>query len=523
MKAPRTTAGVRHLTIALRRVTTVVSALLVLICVGVAATGCATRPPTAERSTIDRPVLSWWSDPATSIAVSWFDEPAITDVEVLGPGGERAAVSVERDGPVTRALVGGLEPATTYRYRAVSDGEPPKEGWRTFTTAPRSTDAGVENESLAFAVAGDLQPFNSETRRTTRLAMARIASLDPAFILQVGDLTEYGFSRSSWRQAFGALTVAADEIPLVPAAGNHDYYGLPAARFFKQVFPAPYAVGSEVRRNTWYSHTIGQVHVAVLDTEAKGRDAEAQIAWLDQDLQAARARGITWLFISMHRPVLSTGIYAANSYWAEVLLPLAAKHDVAAIFWGHDHIYEHYEYQYGANGYLFDLSHTPASASTHLYTVGTSGARVDALYAGFFGHRPRTFTLEMHERADGQTEELEFEQRSWNPQRVKRASPGIRYQDPEVYPDAASYYSWPFENEADAEAGRYSTDTRFIYADFQPFFGYTYGETSMHYLWVEVRGNRCTISSHYLDGPAGQQGPVITRPDGGEERWVIER
>jgi hypothetical protein len=185
-------------------------------------------------------------------------------------------------------------------------------------------------------------------------------------------------------------------------------------------------------------------------------------------------------------------------------------------------MYEHYEYQYGENGYLFDPTHQVAHHPTHLYTVGTAGARVDSLYPGFFSHRPFRETREMYQVSTGETVALEFLQRPWNPAHVLTEQPGIRYQDPAEYPAAASYYSYPFDSGADAEAQRYSTDPEKRYADDAEFFGYTYGETSIHYLWVEVRGEQCIITAHYVDGPAGVHGPVITSPDGRQERWVLE-
>ena len=497
-------------------------AVVVALFVSACATGPAStvtgpaEPPPVSRT--GEPVLTWPGDPATSIAVSWFRDGASgrgspPAVDLRLPDGTVRRIAGETVGPVARVVTDGLEPGTTYGYRL--EGE---QSWRQFTTAPAVTDG------LAFAVAGDLQPFNAETDRTTTMALAKIAGLDPAFVLQIGDVSEIGISRRSVRRAVSILSTLGAETPLVVTAGNHDYYyGLSSARLFKTVFPAPY-VSAAPRRDTWFSQTIGPVHIAVLDTEADGSRFDAQLDWLQADLAAAAERqGTDWLFIAMHRPILATTTMSEDQRWARALLPLVAEHEVDAVFWGHDHQFEHYEFQYGANGYVFDPAHTPAVKPTHLFTVGTSGARVDALYSGFFTHKPYREVWEMVDRETGEPVTLEFFQRPWSADNVKREMPGVRYQDPAVYPDAASYYSYPFESAADAAAGRYSTDPAIRYSDDAEFFGYTYGETSIHYLWVEIRGDTCIITAHYVDGPPGGHGEVITTPDGAPQRWVLER
>jgi len=436
-----------------------------------------------------------------------------------------AEFDADREAHATRVLADGLEPETTYRYRAVTSGSDDMP-WHSFTTAPTAGTYPAESGSdgaFAFAVAGDLQPFNDETVRTTTMALEKIGSLNPAFILQVGDVSEVGISSRSWRVASSVLSVAGAEVPLVVTAGNHDYYyGLPSTRNFKSFFPAPYAGGDQLKKNTWYSQTVGPVHIAVLDTEADGRDFEAQREWLVADLAAATDAGIEWLFISMHRPILASATGSEDQKWARALFPLIAQYDVDAVFWGHDHMYEHYEYQYGANGYVLDPSDPVAAEPTHYFTVGSAGSRVDALYGGFFTHRPYLETWEMYNAATGSPETFEFTQRPWRAENVKEDEPGIRYQNPEIYPGAASYYSYPFDSAADAQAGRYSTNPEVRYNDDAEFFGYTYGETSIHYLWVEVTDEQCVITAHYVDGPAGAQGEVIASPDGRQERWVLE-
>jgi hypothetical protein len=138
-------------------------------------------------------------------------------------------------------------------------------------------------------------------------------------------------------------------------------------------------------------------------------------------------------------------------------------------------------------------------------------------------HRPYRETWHFHSVATGEPVTKQFEQRGWSPARARTMDPGIRYQDPEIHPRAASYYSFPFESAADEAAGRYATDHSIRYSDDAEFFGYSYGETSIHYLWIDVTAEALAISAHYADGPPGAHGTVITTPTGTPMEWRIEK
>jgi hypothetical protein len=364
--------------------------------------------------------------------------------------------------------------------------------------------------------------MNRETDRTTRMVMDRVAALHPRFAIQVGDVAEIGGLPGAWRHALSVLSDLAAEVPVVAASGNHDYYSIgPSARNFKNVFPIANPPGSGARRDTWYSVTTGPIHVAVLDTEASGEMFDRQIEWLTDDLASARDAGVPWTFIVMHRPMVATTTSAPRMQWAKAVLPLVADYDVDAVFWGHDHLFEHYEYTYGANRLVFDTDDTPATEPVHMFTVPPAGARIDPLYPGFFTHRPYPETWPFVSLETGERDEQVFEHRPWNPDIALHELPGTRYQDPARYPTAASYYYWPFDGSDDEAAGRYSTDRSIVYNDGSPFFGYTYGETSIGYLWVEIDGDTCVISAHYVDGSPGEQGTAMRTPSGRQLQWVL--
>jgi hypothetical protein len=477
---------------------------------------CATLPGAGRPV---EPVVSWPGDPATSLAVSWISRTDPAELHLEHPDGSTERVTATKAGGFATVSLDDLEPDAAYRYRIAG-----QEAWRTVTTVPE------QPEELSFAVLGDLQPITEEMTRTTTLVMEKVASLDPLFALQLGDIAEIGNSRRSWRQSLAVLSNLGAQTPIVPTAGNHDYsYIVPSARLFKSIFPVPYA-DSSPEAHTWHSITVGPVHIAVLDTEAKGPDFERQLDWLREDLRQARGGtgegagdGADWLLIAMHRPMLATATTPEDQRWARALFPIIAEYGVDAVFWGHDHLFEHYEYVYGGNGLVLHPDDPVATKPVHLFTAGTAGSRIDALYPRFFLHRPYRETWQFHSVETGEPVTKEFEQRGWSPARAHTIDPGIRYQDPDAYPRAASYYSFPFESAADEAAGRYATDHAVRYSDDAEFFGYTYGETSIHYLWIDVTADHLTVSAHYADGPAGAHGTVITTPTGTRMEWRIEK
>ena len=481
-----------------------------MLSLAVSLTACASVPRT-EQTAAGGAVLSIPGDADSSIAVSWWAGSGDSELVVTGPDDEGRTVTGTRYRGFATVVIHGLAPATEYSYTTAT-GE-----IGSFRTQER------DPEEMRFAIIGDLQPFNAETDRTTGLVMDKVASLQPDFAVQVGDMVEVGTSATSWRRAMRTLSGLAAERPVIPVSGNHEYYYVvPSARIFKSIFPAPYE-DNEARRNTWYSTSVGPLHLVMLDTEARGADQERQLEWLEQDLAAARTGGAEWVFVVLHRSVLGTTTGPGRPDWASALFPLAARYDVDAIFWGHDHAFEHYEYTYGANGYVLAEGDHVADRPLHLFTTGTSGARVDSLYPGFFTHRPFRETLTVYPVSGGPAEERAFTQHPWDPEVRLTEGAGIRYQSTDVYPRAASYYYWPFASADDEAARRYSGDPSIRYADDSAFFGYTYGETSIHYLWVEIADGVCTISAHYADGAAGAQGTVLRTPAGTRMEWRIDR
>jgi 3',5'-cyclic AMP phosphodiesterase CpdA len=187
--------------------------------------------------------------------------------------------------------------------------------------------AAQPGERVRFVVYGDTRTHGDTHRRV----VDAIRDEGPDFLFSTGDLVDTS-NEEEWRIFFNIEYALLLNTPLYPALGNHDKMGGDAR--FKELFPV-------TGGNNFYASDFGDVHVASLDSNGS---LAAQAAWLDNDLQQARERGAKHLFIIMHHGAYSGasgfGSHGSNAEARSLIVPIAAKHGVAAMFAGHDHIYE---------------------------------------------------------------------------------------------------------------------------------------------------------------------------------------
>jgi len=157
-------------------------------------------------------------------------------------------------------------------------------------------------------------------------AVEQVNRLKPDFVMCVGDLIE-GYTddadkaRAEWKE-FDALTDRLDA-PFFYTAGNHDVqYG---------VTRAVYSARSRQEGKTWYSFDYRGCHFVVFDStaivNAVREVVDAQWAWLDKDLAAAR--GARHTFVFFHHPIV------AGDDWDRIRKRLDPAR--TTIFTGHYH------------------------------------------------------------------------------------------------------------------------------------------------------------------------------------------
>ena len=187
-------------------------------------------------------------------------------------------------------------------------------------------------DEFHFVVLGDAQ-FHRPSHFNRVIDQAR--ALDPAFVVQVGDLiqgynSDLGEIEAEW-QRFKRQIAPLSPIPYYPVPGNHDVYGgnkLPDANLeeiYRQQF-GPLYFSFRYKNSLFIGLNSDPVG-------SPGEIDEAQIDWLTEKLRTTSAEN---KFVFMHKPPLLMDK-------AERLHKIFAAFGVQQVMYGHHHHYHHIE------------------------------------------------------------------------------------------------------------------------------------------------------------------------------------
>jgi len=205
------------------------------------------------------------------------------------------------------------------------------------------TQLGFAGTPLLVQLAGytwDDDPTAGEIALFER-AIAHANRLRPAFVVICGDLINrpgHPGQTAEFQRIAGLLDAS---IPLHLVAGNHDVGNHPtpeSLRWYREMF------GPD-----WYSFRHGDVYGIVLDSSlitepaAAREDADAQLAWLRDELLRARASGARHILAFQHHPYFLVDPEEEDAYFNVPLarrgryLELLRDAGVQAVFAGHYH------------------------------------------------------------------------------------------------------------------------------------------------------------------------------------------
>jgi predicted phosphodiesterase len=160
-----------------------------------------------------------------------------------------------------------------------------------------------------------------------------ILSAKPSAIFRVGDMVSNGHDLEQWSQFKRINKPLLEKFDYFPAFGNHEA-GSPT---YFDIFPS---LGAQ----HWYSVDRENIHVIVLDSNLDIKPGSEQYQWLVTDLQRSKEKA-TLTIVLCHHPLFNVGIHMDDEKGLRpILLPLFKQYDVRAVFSGHDHHYERFEY-----------------------------------------------------------------------------------------------------------------------------------------------------------------------------------
>ena len=233
-------------------------------------------------------------------------------------------------------------PRTPSPASTATPSAPPGSSSPTVTGSPSPTASGTTG-SVRFSALGDIGSTDAADA-----VLRSIADRDDDFTLALGDLS-YGSpgTEQSWCRFVTRRVGAAHPFELV--SGNHesDGYNGDIDRFVR-CLPnrLPGLVGSYGRQ--WYvdqpaDHPLVRV-VMVSPALDFGHGAWSydegtpHHAWLEAAVTGARAAGIPWVVVGMHKPCLSVGNYECDP-GADVV-DLLLDTGVDLVLTGHEHLYQ---------------------------------------------------------------------------------------------------------------------------------------------------------------------------------------
>lgn len=448
----------------------------------------------------DGPYLILKDNPETSITICWITSKKKNSLLSWGSSEsnlDRNEVSTNKR--YHSVTLYNLSPDTNYFYTI-------KERLTLYSEGTvfnfRAAKEKKSDKNLEFIIAGDLQPKNKSTLEANYNMALQINSERPDFIIQMGDLVQIGSFIRYWHFLMKSLPLMASGRPFFSVIGNHEYYLFHKNKNFRSFFPYNYP--SE--RSSYYSKNIGNIHLTFLDPYDGGfsvlssKISVQQKEWFIKDLEKAVKDNSKWIFVVLHQAVLSTGEYSGDLKLQEWIVPILSKYDVDAVFWGHAHLYEHWQYQYGENGFVIDPENIPGRNPIHYFCIGSSGASLESHFK-LFSHKPvKKKNIKWFNNKNGLEKKENTIHYPWN--RKVYFERNLNYHKNED----RHFYHLPFD-----EKGNYSKDISISYNTENKWFGYMYGENTLHYAKININKNICTITIHYIDGTL-LSGPVGSLP-----------
>jgi hypothetical protein len=244
-------------------------------------------------------------------------------------------------GTLHQATLTGLLPSTQYEYRVRGDGGTWSDVYLTKTAPPPG------NANFDFVYIADTGLVNRPDGLSTgtQQIIDDIAAMNPLLVLGGGD---YAYYKTDKR--FGPLDAHIDawfnqsapfltQSAYMPTLGNHEVRLQESYDSWIQRMALP---ASQTENFNVYSFDVGQIHfVSILAVLGNVGIPASQLDWIIQDVEAARARGQTWIIPYMHVSAFADGsAHPSNIGLRNQLGPVFEQLGVHLVISSHDQNYE---------------------------------------------------------------------------------------------------------------------------------------------------------------------------------------
>ena len=274
-----------------------------------------------------------------------------------------SSMPLSTPGPFWEAALTGLLPDTVYRYTIGGGAE------HTFRTPPLSQ----ADTSFVVVAEGDI----GDAVNYPHMAKVQsfVAALHPAFSLMLGDLTYANrFGPQSINEHFNDVMVWSQDIPYMPAWGNHEWANGDNLQNYKGRFDLPHAETSPPSSDMenqgagedWYWFDYGSARFINYPEPSRGATPAWRDAMLRDDGPMAEAQkdpNIRYIVTFGHRPVYSSGLHRGEPQLVKSMQTLGEKYS---------------KFLLNVNGHSHDYERSiPMFGVTHI-TAGTGGADLEA-------------------------------------------------------------------------------------------------------------------------------------------------
>ncbi|KAL6595511.1 hypothetical protein ACP70R_047851 [Stipagrostis hirtigluma subsp. patula] len=286
----------------------------------------------------DKMRVSWITDDDAPAIVEYGTTPGQYPFSATGNTTTYSYVLYD-SGKIHDAVIGPLQPSTTYYYRCSSS--PSREF--SFRTPPATLP-------VKFVVVGDL----GQTEWTDS-TLKHVAAADYDVLLLPGDLSYADFVQPLWDSYGRLVEPLASARPWMVTQGNHEVEKLPVVepapfKAYNARWRMPYDVAGAASPpsgdNLYYSFDAagGAVHVVMLGSYADYAAGSAQHRWLRRDLAGVDRRRTAFVLALVHAPWYNSNEAheGEGDAMRDAMEELLYGARVDAVFAGHVHAYERF-------------------------------------------------------------------------------------------------------------------------------------------------------------------------------------